>query len=161
MARGRRGGRVPGMHDITTDTINPPEFVDVLPHRRWALNSPTYGGPQVAARQRAAYPDIQPLLVEGTRAHVHAVARDLMTRAGWTVVGDDEAAGRLEAIAVTSWLRFRDDVVVRLTATPDGRTRVDMRSKSRVGRSDLGVNARRIRGFLAQLAEALDARTAP
>jgi uncharacterized protein (DUF1499 family) len=66
-------------------------------------------------------------------------------------VGDDAGAGRLEAVATTRWLRFKDDVVVRLRDRPDGGTRVDVRSKSRIGRSDLGTNARRIRAFLHAL----------
>jgi uncharacterized protein (DUF1499 family) len=80
-----------------------------------------------------------------------------MVRAGWRVVGDDVAAGRLEAIATTRWLRFKDDVVVRLRDRPEGGTRVDVRSKSRIGRSDLGTNARRIRTYLADLQTALAA----
>ena len=74
-----------------------------------------------------------------------------MTRAGWRIVGDDAAAGRLEAIATTRWFRFKDDIVVRLRDRADGGTRVDVRSKSRIGRSDLGTNARRIRTYLTDL----------
>ena len=63
------------------------------------------------------------------------------------------AEGRLEATARTRWFGFRDDVVVRVR--PDGAgSRVDVRSVSRVGRSDLGTNARRIRGFMDALRSA-------
>jgi uncharacterized protein (DUF1499 family) len=89
------------------------------------------------------------------RARVHAEARAAMARAGWAVVGDDPVAGRLEAVATTRWFRFKDDIVVRLRDRPDGGTRVDMRSKSRLGRSDLGTNARRVRTFLDDLRHAL------
>lgn len=140
------------VHDISTDTDTPPAFVDVLPLRRWALNPPGYRGQRAAALQRRLYGDVQPLVVAGPLGPVHAAVRDLMHAAGWHVVGDAEADGRLEAVAITPWLRFRDDVVVRLTPQPDGRIRVDMRSASRVGRNDFGVNARRVRTFLAQLA---------
>ena len=123
----------------------------MLAHRRWALNPPEYEGPAAAASQRAAYADIQPLVLPLPLPPVHAAVRDAMREAGWTVVGDAEAAGRLEAVAVTPWLRFRDDIVVRLTPMGTGDTRVDMRSMSRIGRSDFGANARRIRRFLARL----------
>jgi uncharacterized protein (DUF1499 family) len=148
---------VPPIHDITTDTLDPPQFLDVLPYRRRALNPPDYGGEAVAAQQRAAWPDLAPLETPVDRRHVHVAARDAMVRAGWRIVGDDAAAGRLEAIATTRWLRFKDDVVVRLRERPAGGTRVDVRSKSRIGRSDLGMNARRIRAYLADLQAALAA----
>ena len=125
----------------------------MLAHRRWALNPPEYGGPAVAARQRAAYGDIQPLVLPLPPSQVYRAARATMREAGWTIVGDAEAEGRLEAVAITPWLRFRDDIVVRLTPWGNGGTRVDMRSKSRIGRGDFGVNARRIRRFLARLSE--------
>ncbi len=145
------------LHDISTDIDSPPAFVDVLRVRRWALNPPEYGGARVAALQRLHYPDIQPLVLTAPLATVHAVVRDLMDAEGWQIVGDAAAEGRLEAVAITPWLRFRDDVIVRLRPLGDGRVRVDMRSKSRIGRSDLGTNARRVRGFLSRL-EALTPR---
>ena len=148
---------MPPIHDITTDTDDPPVFVDVLPHRRGAWNPAGYDGPGVAAQQRAAWPDLGPLDVPASRDRVHAAARAEIVHAGWDLVGDDEAAGRLEAIATTRWLRFKDDVVVRLRERPDGGTRVDVRSKSRIGRSDLGTNARRIRTFLRALRRRIDA----
>ena len=147
----RTGRTVPPIHDITTDTQDPPQFVDILPHRLGAMNPPEYGGEVVAAQQRAAWPDLGPLETPMERTRVHAAARDAMTRAGWRIVGDDVAAGRLEAIATTRWFRFKDDIVVRLRDRPDGGTRVDVRSKSRLGRSDLGTNARRVRTYLAHL----------
>jgi uncharacterized protein (DUF1499 family) len=151
----RTGQTVPPIHDITTDTQDPPQFVDVLPHRTGARNPPEYDGEAVAAQQRAAWPDLGPLESAADRPRVHAAARDAMRRAGWQIVGDDQGAGRLEAIATTRWFRFKDDIVVRLRDRPDGGTRVDVRSKSRIGRSDLGTNARRIRTYLADLAAAV------
>jgi uncharacterized protein (DUF1499 family) len=147
----RRDPTVPPIHDITTDTQDPPAFVDVLPLRRRAMNPPEYAGESVAAQQRAAWPELVPLDTPHPRASVHAAARDAMRRSGWAIVGDDEAAGRLEAVATTRWFRFKDDVVVRLRDLPGGGTRVDVRSKSRIGRSDLGTNARRVRAYLADL----------
>lgn len=152
----RTGRAVPPIHDITTDTQDPPRFVDVLPHRQGARNPPEYAGEAVAAQQRAAWPDLGPMDTPLARSRVHAAARDVMIRAGWRIVGDDAASGRLEAIATTRWFRFKDDIVVRLRDRTDGGTRVDVRSKSRIGRSDLGTNARRIRTYLADVRTALE-----
>jgi hypothetical protein len=148
---------VPRIHDISTDTQDPPDFVDVLAHRRGAWNSPAYSGAEAAALQRATWPHLGPLDTPMPRPTVHAAARQAMSHAGWRIVGDDETAGRLEAIATTPWLRFKDDVVVRLRDRPDGGTRVDVRSKSRIGRNDFGTNARRVLAFLAILRTALEA----
>jgi len=141
---------VPRIHDITTDLENPPPFVDLVPLRAGASNPLEHPGAEVAAEQRAAYPDIRPIVLdtplEASFERVLEVVREL----GWTIVGTDPASGRLEATDQTFWFGFRDDVVIRLTPT-DGRTLVDVRSKSRVGRSDVGTNARRIRTFLARL----------
>lgn len=139
---------VPPIHDITTDTQNPPEFMAVLPLREGAANPPEYTGDEVAEQQRQAYPDIQPLVLAEPPPLVLARAEQAARRMGWNIVTVDSAAMRLEAVASTRWFGFRDDVVVRVTPEGDG-SRVDVRSKSRVGRSDMGANARRIRSFMA------------
>jgi uncharacterized protein (DUF1499 family) len=106
----------------------------------------------VAAVQKRAYPDLAPLTLavppDRAFARVQAAARSM----GWRIVADVPADGRLEAIDTTRWFGFADDIVVRVTATPNG-SRIDVRSASRVGRSDLGVNAKRIRAFLAAVAK--------
>jgi uncharacterized protein (DUF1499 family) len=71
---------------------------------------------------------------------------------GWEVISSDSAEGRIEATATTFWFGFTDDVVVRITPT-DGGSRIDVRSVSRVGRSDVGTNARRIKAYLARIAQ--------
>jgi uncharacterized protein (DUF1499 family) len=142
---------LPWIHDITTDTADPPAFVAILPLRAGAPNSAAYGGAEVAAAQAAAYPEVKPLHLDAAPAAAFeralAAARDM----GWTIVAADAAAGRIEATATTSWWGFKDDVVVRVRPEGGG-SRVDVRSVSRVGKSDLGVNARRIREYLARLA---------
>ncbi len=143
--------RVPPIHDITTDTQNPPEFVAVLPLRADAPNPATYGGDSVAALQRQGYPDIGPLQLDVPPAEAFARARATAQAMDWEIVSADSAAGRLEATATTPWFGFKDDVVVRIR--PDGTgSRVDVRSVSRVGKSDVGTNAARVRTFLARLA---------
>ncbi len=154
----RSGQTVPSINDITTDPVDPPAFVDVLRHRAGSPNPPEYPGAAVAAQQRTTWPDLGPLDTPADRARVHAAAREAMTRAGWRIVGDDAEAGRLEAIATTRWLRFKDDVVVRLRSRAEGGTRLDVRSKSRIGRSDFGTNARRIRDYLSAVRALLEAR---
>ncbi|WP_429885670.1 DUF1499 domain-containing protein [Geoalkalibacter halelectricus] len=138
---------VPPIHDITTDTLNPPEFVAILPLRSDAPNPPEYAGEEVARQQRQAYPDIQPLRVEADRGTAFETALTAARRMGWEIVAVDQDEGRIEATATTFWYGFKDDVVVRIEED-NGAGVIDVRSKSRVGRSDLGANASRIRAYL-------------
>jgi len=141
---------VPPIHDITTDTADPPRFVALRAARRAAPNAVDYPGERAARRQRAAYPAVRPLTVAAPPERVFEAARAAADAMGWRVVAADPQAWRLEATATTFWFGFTDDVVVRLTPQ-DGGTRVDVRSASRVGLSDLGANARRITAFLQTL----------
>jgi uncharacterized protein (DUF1499 family) len=146
----QRARQVPYIHDITTDTSDPPAFVAVLPLREGAPNSAVYGGPEVAAAQAKGYPDIGPRYLAAAPAQAFEQALAAARAMGWTIVAAEPAAGRIEATATTRWLGFKDDVVVRIR--PDaGGSRVDVRSVSRVGKSDLGTNARRIREYLGRL----------
>lgn len=147
---------VPMIHDITTDTENPPSFVSVLALRKDAPNSAIYGGPEIAARQRAAYPDIRPIVSDLSPARAFERSRSVARRMGWSIVDGNPAEGRIEATATTRWFGFKDDIVVRIVPVAGGGSRVDIRSVSRVGRSDVGTNARRIRTFLKKFAEAPD-----
>jgi Uncharacterized protein conserved in bacteria len=142
--------KVPPIHDITTDPEHPPQFVALLPERRKAPNGFEYGGPDVAAQQARAYLDIVsrnvPLQPADALQHSLDAARSL----GWRIVATDGIEGRIEATATTTWFGFEDDIVIRVQPAGQG-SRVDIRSASRVGRSDLGANAKRIREFLAKL----------
>jgi len=141
---------VPAIHDITTDTADPPVFVAILPLRAGAPNPPGYAGRDVAAQQQRAYPDIRPMLL--AVAPITAFQRALAAARGqgWEIVAAVPDEGRIEASDTTLWFGFVDDVVIRVTPTDKG-SRVDIRSKSRVGGSDVGINAKRIRAFLAEL----------
>jgi len=141
---------VPRIHDITTDTERPPAFVAVLPRRRDALNPAEYGGPQVAAQQRAGYPDLVPAELAVPPERALAAAGEAARALGWEIVAEVPAEGRLEATDTTRWWGFKDDVVVRVAPRGSGSV-VDVRSVSRVGVSDLGANAQRIRRFLTEL----------
>lgn len=143
--------RVPPIHDISTDLDHPPSFVAILPVRRDAPNSAVYGGPEVAAQQRGAYPSIKPMTIAASPDRVFARARAIAQRLRWEIVEADQAEGRIEATDTTFWFGFKDDVVIRITPV-EGGSRVDLRSVSREGRSDVGTNARRIQAFLHELA---------
>lgn len=147
-----RSGGAPPIHDITTDTADPPLFVSALPLRAAAsaVNPPEYGGADVAAQQQRAFPDVQPLVVALPPQQTFDRAMSQVREFGWEVSGSAPAEGRIEAVDTTFFFGFKDDVVIRVRPT-DGGTRVDVRSKSRVGVGDLGANAARIRRLLAAL----------
>lgn len=141
---------VPPINDITTDTANPPSFVAVIPLRAGAPVSADYPGAETAAQQQRAYPDIRPVDLNVPPDAAFARALDTARSFGWVIDATDAASGRIEATATTPWFGFQDDIVIRVTPTAGG-SRVDIRSHSRVGRSDLGTNAKRIRAFVAKL----------
>ena len=146
------GQAVPPIHDITTDTVTPPRFVEAATLRQslGVPNSLDYSD-DVAAQQRTGYPEIQPVFLAVPPDEAYRRAMAVVTARGWEVLAGDEAAHRIEATDTTRWFGFKDDVAIRIAAIPNGGSRVDVRSVSRVGRSDIGTNARRIREFLADL----------
>ena len=141
----------PPIHDITSDTDDPPQFDAIVAARAEAPNPLDYRGPKLAAAQRAAYPDIQPLVVARPPHELVDLARTAAEELGWQIVAVDPSGGLIEATAITYWFGFKDDVAVRLRPAGEGATRVDIRSISRVGVGDLGANAARIRRFLEKL----------
>ena len=143
--------RVPPIHDISTDVFDPPQFVALAAERALAPNGAKYGGTEVAAQQQKAYPDIKSLIVKKPPAETVQRAIDAARSEGWEIVSSDTPTGRIEATDTTTWFGFKDDVVVRVRPEGAG-SRVDVRSVSRVGQSDIGANAKRVRGFLARLA---------
>lgn len=143
--------QVPPIHDITTDTQDPPQFVALRSEREKSPNGAAYGGPEIAAKQVAAYPEIKPLVVATPPVDELQRAIDAARAMGWEVVASDAAAGRIEATARTGWFGFKDDIVVRIRPEGAG-SRVDVRSVSRVGRSDVGANAARVKEYLGRLA---------
>jgi uncharacterized protein (DUF1499 family) len=145
---------VPAIHDITTDLEDPPPFEAILPLRADAANPSEYGGDSIAAQQREGYPELGPLVLEGPPGEVFGLAVNAARDMGWEIVESDRDEGRIEATDTTFWFGFKDDVVVRITERPQGSTRVDVRSVSRVGMSDVGTNAARIREYLERLAAA-------
>jgi len=139
--------QVPYIHDISTDTENPPQFAAVLPLRKDAANPAEYGGPDIAAQQRKGYPDIVPLRLPLRPDRALELAVQAAREMGWEIVDASPVQLRIEATDTTFWFGFKDDVVIRITPDPEG-SRVDVRSLSRVGKSDVGTNAKRIRAYL-------------
>lgn len=143
---------LPLIHDITTDTLNPPQFVAVegLRQAAKAPNSTDYD-PSVGQKQRAAYPDLETRILAMPPDQAFDRALDAARAMGWEIVAAEKNEGRIEAYDTTFWAGYVDDVVIRLRPADDGRTALDIRSVSRMGLSDLGKNAARIRAYLGKL----------
>lgn len=150
------GTQVPRIHDISTDLANPPQFEALVGNRGDYANTLDRKSPaDLVALQKQAYPDIRTVTINMAPGKVFdaalATARDM----GWEIIDTDPQGGRIEATATTLLMQFRDDVVIRITGTPEGGSAVDMRSVSRVGESDLGANANRIRTYMVALKQKL------
>jgi len=139
------------IHDVSTDRDNPPQFVAVLPLRAAAkaANSTDYDA-KTAELQKETYPDIGPLHLDVPPAQAFDRVQNAAREMKWDIVTTDPAQGRIEATATTFWFGFKDDVVVRIAADGSG-SRVDVRSLSRIGKSDVGANAKRVHEYLAKV----------
>jgi len=146
----RDAQRVPVLHDISTDTADPPQFVALAAPRRDSPNGAAYPG-AAAEAQRKAYPDILPLAVGAHPAAAYQRCLEAARALGWQIALADPKAMRIEATDTTPFFGFKDDIVIRITPL-GAASRVDIRSASRVGRGDLGANARRIRAFYREMA---------
>jgi hypothetical protein len=137
----------PRIHDISTDLDNPPKFVAVIPLRQGPVE---YGGAVIAAQQLSAYPDLKTLVLPVSRDQAFHSALETAREMGWQIVAAVPAEGRIEATDTTFWYGFKDDIVIRIFPAGE-RTLIDIRSVSRVGISDVGTNAKRIRTFLTKM----------
>jgi len=146
----RTARALPFIHDITTDTVDPPLFVAALAVRAGAANPPEYLGEEVAQQQREGYPDIRTLALDSSPGETFRKALEAVEEMGLEVVAAESVEGRIEATATTFWFGFKDDVVIRIREDGTG-SRLDIRSKSRIGRSDVGANAARIRRFVTAI----------
>jgi hypothetical protein len=176
---GIKASKLPAIYDITTDPIDPPRFDAIARLRPRDANPITYAGLYAAEQQHAAYSDIEPDDTTASPQEAYDAAMKVITKRKWRVVDarapqgavpriiDARAAraaqsvptasvrdGIIEAVARTPILGFRDDVVVRVRATPDG-ARIDVRSASRYGRHDLGTNAKRVRNLIDDIDDVL------
>jgi hypothetical protein len=135
--------KVPRIHDITTDTDNPPAFAAIVPLRARYPNPATYDGPEAAALQKQAYPNLTTLKLAKPPAAVFSAAMDTVNALGLELVNASEKEGLIETSQKSLFFGFIDDTVVRIQADGAG-SKVDVRSKAREGRSDFGVNANRV-----------------
>jgi len=163
---------LPFIHDITTDTQDVPVFTDVILSERAkvkAVNTVDYAGKTaptadktadgkpvmklVSALQTQAYPKVRPLVLSGSPETAFGQAKAVVKDMGWALKSEDVSAGIIEATDSTFWYGFKDDIVIRIRPSEGGGSIVDVRSVSRVGMSDIGANASRIRIFLKKMAE--------
>ena len=147
----RQGAGAPMIHDITTDLEDPPIFVEV-PRKRSISDNSLDIDAEVLAAQKAYYTDIGPTMLPMAKREAFALVREAVDAFDWVVHAENANLGYIEATASTPFFGFRDDVIIRVTEDTGG-ARVDMRSASRVGLSDLGVNAGRIRDFMAMVTQ--------
>lgn len=140
--------KLPKIHDITTDVDNPPQFQAALAIRPAGSNSVVYQGAEIASEQQAAYPDIKPIFIELNPQQAFAIAEKVVRQLKWDITMVNENSGVIEASQTSSWFGFTDDVVIRVESQDQGGSRVDIRSVSRVGVSDIGANAARINKFI-------------
>ncbi|WP_201593592.1 DUF1499 domain-containing protein [Psychrobacter sp. Pi2-51] len=145
-----KGKSVPPIHDISTDLINPPKFEAIAPLRADAPNPVEYAGAEAAEQQRDAYPDLKTLSYTQSQSELVKATEQAVNNLGWELVNRDANKGIVEATDSTMWFSFKDDVVVRVTDNGSERL-LDIRSKSRVGGSDLGKNSERIHDFINEL----------
>jgi uncharacterized protein (DUF1499 family) len=163
---------LPFIHDVTTDTQDPPTFGAVIMAERAEVknvNTVEYAGKRaptqakdadgkpvmklVSALQTQAYPEVRTIVLNVSPDTAFSLAEQVARDMGWEIKETDAASGRIDATDTTFWYGFKDDVTIRLrTAEGDG-TRVDIRSISRVGGSDIGANAARVEAFLENLSE--------
>lgn len=139
--------KYPPIHDITTDMENPPEFDAIVPLREEAPNMTEYAGEETAEIQKEHYPDIQTYTLPDSPREAFQKALAAAEQTSWEIVNADTAKLIIEATHTLAWYGFKDDVVVRVDTTEQG-SKIDVRSVSRIGQGDIGVNAHRIRNYL-------------
>jgi uncharacterized protein (DUF1499 family) len=147
--------KLPWIYDITTDTIDPPRFDILARIRPREANPVIYAGLSAAEQQRSAYPGIEPLSSEAAPQATFDAALAVINRRKWRIVDlrpptATRREGRIEAVARSPIMGFRDDVVVRVRANAEG-SRLDVRSSSRYGSFDFGDNAARIRKLVEDI----------
>ncbi len=151
----------PAINDVTTDPVDPPRF-DILSNRRPADANPTRYNPALAETQLAALPDIVPVATRRSAGEAYDLARSVAGKLNWQVVaagapGEGGPFGEIEAIDKTLIMGFVDDIAIRITPIGQTGSRIDIRSASRYGHTDIGRNADRIRTFLNEIRRAIEA----
>lgn len=148
----------PAIHDIATDPYNPLQYIAIAPLRADAANNMDYGVmpgidsvQQHIDMQQQAYPDIVPQEYDASADAIYERALAVVEDMGWELVSADPQSHRIEATDTTFWFRFKDDVVIEISAAGSNASVLQARSLSRVGRSDVGKNASRLREFFSRM----------
>ena len=153
--------KLPPIYDISTDPIDPPRFEALAPLRSGdGTNPAVYAGLYSAEQQRLAYPDIETVELDVPAQRAFDIAKRIVAKRKWLVIDEREPQpprrlGRIEAVARTPIMGFREDVSIRVTPDGDG-SRVDIRSASRYFESDLGSNAARVTKLIDDINTAVD-----
>ena len=137
---------LPVIHNVSTDTENPPEFNKLIAIRGQGSNPHSYDQAKLAKIQTLAYPEIKTLIVEDNITQAFNKSLSVVEKLGWHLVSEDQPNGLIEASQTSKLWGFTDDVVIRVRQKTD-KTIIDLRSVSRIGKSDLGANAQRIQKF--------------
>ncbi len=156
--------RLPAINDITTDFVSPPSFMISAKARqaRAGVTLPPWTA-QTASRQKAAYPEVQPILVDLEPEQAYQLALRVAKDLGWRIVDSNppnlrvDGVAQVEAIDRSLLFGFVDDIAIRIRPLAS-QTRIDIRSLSRVGRHDFGANARHIDRFAAAVQESMQER---
>jgi uncharacterized protein (DUF1499 family) len=133
------------IHNISTDLDNPPEFIAAHQLRAAQDNPLTYTS-DIAAIQRRVYPEVGPILSHLPPSEAFTHALKIAEQIGWKIHHQSQKQSHIEAIDTTFWFGFKDDIVIKIQENNTG-SRIDLRSVSRVGKSDLGANANRVLKF--------------
>jgi hypothetical protein len=156
----RTAKSVPAIHDVATNLDDLPQFTRLAVRADNLEKIPDEGRPELKALppetrwkalHRAHYGDLRTVRMATPPAETVRRVAALARERGWDMAVVDEAGGTVEATETSRFFRFKDDVVVRVRPAPGGGSLVDMRSISRVGGSDVGMNAKRVRAFMADL----------
>lgn len=137
----------PALNDISTDTLDPPQFDAVAGVRPSDSNTLDYPGESAVARQADAFPDIAPIQSKLSSQAAFQRSLKIVSDSGWELIAEDDASGIIEAVDTTAFFGFKDDIVIRVRENGNSSI-IDIRSHSRVGRGDRGQNAKRIRQFI-------------
>ena len=141
LMRGHTGGTM--LHDISTDTVTPPQFSNAQQYRGDDSNPLTYSADKAQA-QDALYPNIESIRNTLSAEQNFRLSIELCKQLGWEIYFQDKQTGYIEAFQATAWFGFIDDIVIR-----NSEGKIDLRSVSRIGESDFGANAKRVQDFSA------------
>lgn len=148
---------IPRIHNVSTDTTDPPVFVRAKELRTSEDNPLEYDAEILASIQKAAYPNLQTLSVSMSKEQAREHTLVVIDQLGWDLVDDNQAMSIIEATHTSRLWRFTDDIVIRFRSNQaNDQVSIDLRSVSRVGQSDLGANAKRIEAFLTAFTQAIE-----